>query len=598
MSISELQLNYSSVCEAGIKAANEDAIAVNLPDDSHLLTYKGACFTLADGVSTAEAGRQASERAVSRFCHEYSQTPDSWSVAHSATQLLATINNELYELSHQFVHNQKGYLTTFTALIIKSQTAHFFHIGDSRLYHWRDGVLLQLSLDHTTVLSEQRQFLGRALGMDARVELHQGSLSVRPGDKFLLCSDGISDFVSADELQRQLSAATDLGVTAQQLKQQALAQGSDDNISLILLEIMGLPEQSLDDLNQHLTRLPFPPALSPGMKLDGYRVLSELFASSRSHLYLVEDESTVTESTAVDGSAIDGSAIKGTARQLVLKCPSLNYDDDALYIDRFIREEWIGLRIESDYVVRVVRQCRPRTFLYYLLEYLPGQTLEQWFERQPKPLKPALAIKLVKQIAEGLKAFHRMGAIHQDLKPGNIIYQHDGSLKIVDFGSVYVAGLAEIASPLQHEAALGTAAYSDPHYLLGHNSGVQGDIYALATIAYELFSGGHLPYGEAVEECRTAADYDKLRYRSSHQFNPVIPTWFDRALQKGVSLDLSQRYQSINQLLTDLQQPNPEFLHEEVKQQHKTNPLLFWQLLSGFWFITLLLVVWLFLLRR
>ncbi|MBU1308038.1 MAG: protein phosphatase 2C domain-containing protein [Gammaproteobacteria bacterium] len=578
MSASELQLNYSSICEAGIKPANEDAVAQHIPSDPHLLTYKGACFALADGVSTAEAGQQASSRAVSRFCREYSQTPDSWSVAYSAQQLLATINNELYELSHQFVHEQKGYLTTFTALVLKSQTAHFFHIGDSRLYHWRDGVLVQLSQDHTTVLSEQRQFLSRALGMDAHVELQQGSISIKTGDRFLLCSDGISDFISVDELQRQLSAATDLDATAAQLTKQALAQGSDDNLSLILLEITALPEQSLDDLNQHLTALPFPPALSPGMKLDGYKVLQELFASSRSHLYLVEDEAS--------------------GASLVLKCPSLNYDDDALYIDRFIREEWIGLRIESDYVVKVVRQSRPRTFLYYLMEYLPGQSLEQWFERQPKPLKPALAIKLVKQIAEGLKAFHRMGAIHQDLKPGNIIYLDDGSLKIVDFGSVFVAGLAEIYSPLQHDAALGTAAYSDPHYLLGHNSGVQGDIYALATIAYELFSGGHLPYGNAVEECRTAADYDKLRYLSASQFNPVIPTWFDRALQKGVSLDLSQRYQSINQLLTDLQQPNPAFLHEEVKQQHKTNPLLFWQLLSGFWFITLLLVVWLFLLRR
>ena len=578
MSASELKLRYSSLCEAGIKPANEDAVAQHIPADPHLLTYKGACFALADGVSTAEAGQQASQRAVSRFCREYSQTPDSWSVAYSAEQLLATINNELYELSHQFAHDQKGYLTTFTALVLKSQTAHFFHIGDSRLYHWRDGVLVQLSQDHTTVLSEQRQFLGRALGMDARVELQQGSLTVKSGDRFLLCSDGLSDFVSPDALQQAVSAADDLEQSALQLKQQALAQGSDDNISLILLQITALPEQSLDDLNQHLTRLPFPPALSPGMKLDGYKVLQELFASSRSHLYLVEDEAS--------------------GAKLVLKCPSLNYDDDALYIDRFIREEWIGLRIESDYVVKVVRQSRPRSFLYYLMEYLPGQSLEQWFERQPKPLKPALAIKLVKQIAKGLTAFHHMGAIHQDLKPGNIIYLQDGRLKIVDFGSVYVAGLAEIYSPLQHEAALGTAAYSDPHYLLGHNSGVQGDIYALATIAYELFSGGHLPYGAAVEECRTAADYDKLRYRSASQFNPVIPTWFDRALQKGVSLDLSQRYQSINQLLTDLQQPNPAFLHEEVKQQHKTNPLLFWQLLSGFWFITLLLVVWLFLLKR
>ena len=574
----KLALSYSSLSDAGGKAINEDAVAANVPDDAHLLTYKGACFALADGVSTAEAGHQASQRAVTRFCHEYTQTPDTWSVAYSAGQVLATINNELYELSHQFVHDQKGYLTTFTALVLKSQTAHVVHIGDSRLYHWRDGVLRQLTQDHTTVLSEQRQFLGRALGMDARVELQLSSLGVRVGDRFILCSDGISDFVTDVEIQHELSLSATLDDITERLKQHALNNGCDDNISVILIEVTQLPEQSLDDLNQHLTRLPFPPALSPGMKLDGYRVVAELFASSRSHLYLVEDEES--------------------GEQRVLKCPSLNFDDDALYIDRFIREEWIGLRIDSPYVVKVFRQQRPRTFLYYLMEYLPGKSLETWFASQPKPIKPALAIKLVKHIAEGVKAFHRMGAIHQDLKPGNIMILTDGSLKIVDFGSVFVAGLAEIYSPLQHEAALGTAAYSDPHYLLGHNSGVQGDIYALATIAYELFSGGHLPYGDAVEECRTAADYDKLRYLSASRFNPVIPTWFDRALQKGVSLDLSQRYQSIGQLLTDLQQPNPAFLHEEVKQEHKTNPLLFWQLLSGFWFITLLLVVWLFLLRR
>ena len=578
MSAAQLQLQYGGVTDAGIKLANEDAIAMEVPGDAHLLTFKGACFALADGVSTAEAGQQASVTAVQRFCKEYYQTPDSWSVSYSAQQLLATINNELYALSHQFTYEQKGYLTTFTSLVLKSQTAYFFHVGDSRLYHWRAGVLSQLSVDHTTTLSGQRQFLARALGMDAKIELQTGSVKIEPGDRFLLCSDGISDFIRPDTLQAVVTKASDLAATAQQLKTQALANGADDNISLILVEVSAVATQSLEDLSEHLNRLPFPPALSVGMKLDGYKVVKELFASSRSHLYLVEDEENQI--------------------QFVLKCPSLNYEDDTAYIDRFVREEWIGLRISSEYVVSVIRQTRPRSFLYYLMEYLPGQSLESWFEQQPKPLKPAVAIQLVKQIARGLTAFHRMGAIHQDLKPGNIMYLSDGRLKIVDFGSVFIAGLAEIYSPLQHEAALGTAAYSDPHYLLGHNSGVQGDIYALATIAYELFSGGHLPYGNAVEECRTASDYDKLRYHNASQFNAVIPTWFDRALQKGVSLDLSQRYQSISQLLTDLQQPNPAFLHEEVKQEHKTNPLLFWQLLSGFWFITLLLVVWLFLLKR
>lgn len=578
MAESELSLKYATCTLAGIKPGNEDAVAAMLPDSAYLLQYKGACFALADGVSTAEAGAQASKLATERFCQEYPQTPDSWSMAYSAEQLLATINNQLYQFSHKFAHEQKGYLCTFSSLILKSRTAYFFHVGDSRIYLLRDKQLIQMTQDHTTVLSEQRQFLGRALGMDARVEAQQGTLALNRQDRFLISSDGIHDFLDEQELTRLLLSEVDPERCSQLLIEQALANGSDDNLSAIVIDVVQLPEQSLDDLSSELTRLPFPPALSSGMKLDGYRVLQTLYESSRSHLYLVEDEQSL--------------------QQFVLKCPSQNFVDDVLYIDRFIREEWIGLRIQSPYVVKVVQQNRPKTFLYYLMENLEGQSLDKWFAAQPQPLKPSVAIKLVKQIAEGLKAFHRMGAIHQDLKPGNIMRLPDGSIKIVDFGSVYVAGLAEIYSPLLHDGALGTATYSDPQYLLGHNSGVQGDIYALATIAYELFSGGYLPYGSAVEECRVAADYDRLRYRSASEFNSVIPTWFDRALEKGVSLNLSYRYQTINQLLTDLQQPNPAFLHEEVKQQNKSNPLLFWQLLSGFWFITLLLVIWLFLLRR
>ncbi|WNO61624.1 bifunctional protein-serine/threonine kinase/phosphatase [Rheinheimera sp. MMS21-TC3] len=581
MSEQQLQLAYCQLSKAGIKPTNEDAVASYIPQDAHLVTYKGACFALADGVSTAEAGQQASLLAVQRFTKDYPQTPDSWSVSYSAEQLLKTINAQLYQLSHGFSHSHgqenKGYLTTFTALVLKSQTAHFFHVGDSRLYHLRDGVLQQLTQDHTTILSDKRQFLGRALGMDAKVSADYANISILAGDRFLLTSDGIHDFITEPKLIELMQQA-DLKQAVTALHDTAMASASNDNLSAVLVEVLSIPKQSLDDLNQQLTRLPFPPALEPGMKIDGYLVLKELFASSRSHLYLVKDESTATE--------------------LVLKCPSINFDDDHFYIDRFIREEWIGLRIQSEHVVKVIRQDRPRTFLYYLMEYLPGQSLDKWFAEQPQPLKPSLAISLVKQIAQGLQAFHQVGAIHQDLKPGNVLRLPDGKLKVVDFGSVYVASLAEIYSPMQQDIALGTASYSDPQYLLGHNSGIQGDIYALATISYELFTGGQLPYGDAVEECRTAADYDKLRYRSASQFNAVIPTWFDRALEKGVSLSLNQRYQTLNQLLTDLQQPNPEFLHQEVKQEHKTNPLLFWQLLSGFWFITLLLVVWLFILRR
>jgi len=164
---------------------------------------------------------------------------------------------------------------------------------------------------------------------------------------------------------------------------------------------------------------------------------------------------------------------------------------------------------------------------------------------------------------------------------------------IVDFGSVYVAGLAELQRPLEHLGALGTASYSDPLYLMGRNPGIKGDVYALATITYEIFTG-NLPYGSEVEECRTAFDYDRLRYREASRFNPVIPLWFDGAMKKGVAFDLEERYGSIASLIKDLSQPNPGFLKIDPVEEKQASSLMFWKLLSGFWFFTFFLLMYLF----
>jgi protein phosphatase len=103
-----------------------------------------------------------------------------------------------------------------------------------------------------------------------------------------------------------------------------------------------------------------------------------------------------------------------------------------------------------------------------------------------------------------------------------------------------------------------------------------------------------LPYGEAIEECQTAFDYDKLRYHSASSVNPVIPVWFDKALEKGLAFDLEQRYKTIDGLMKDLLQPNPNFLKDDPVVEKNTNTLMFWKLLSRFWFLTFFLVIYLF----
>lgn len=570
----QLLLETAGDCIAGGKLPNEDAICLPPALTEHAQLYKGIAVALADGVSSAEAGASASQFACATFVADYYKTPDSWSTEHSATTVLSAINRTLYQRSHQYQQDDRGHLCTFTALVVKSTTARWFHIGDSRLYLLRDGKLRQVTTDHTTKLTENRQFLGRALGMDEQVQWQHGAIPLQVGDLFLLCSDGLSDFVTEADIVAVLLQTQSLQQQVSALLQ--AAQHSDDNISLVLVKVAQLPAESLDDYNERLTRLPLLPALDAGMKVDGYQVIRPLFASARSHLYLVRDLADNSE--------------------CVLKTPSQNFADDAAYIERFIREEWVGLKINHPGVVRVIQQQRPRTFLYYLMEYVAGDSLDCYLATQAQPLRPSIAIELLRQIAAGLSAFHQLGIIHQDLKPANIMRLADGQLKIVDFGSAFVPGLAELYSPLTQELALGTASYSDPHYLHGHNSAEQGDVYALATIAYELFTG-YLPYGDKVEDCTSLQDYLKLRYKSASSYNSRIPLWFDRALQKGVSLDLSERYLHISQLMQDLQQPNPLFLHQQVTSAQKNNKLLFWQLLSGFWFITFILMIWLFSLR-
>jgi len=575
-------LDIACFSEAGIKPLNEDAVGYKKPAEPYVLENKGVSVALADGVSTAEAGREASHTAVERFLEEYYQTPDTWSVSGSGEKILSTINLRLFRQSHEFTTTTKGYLCTFSAVVIKSRTLHFFHVGDSRIYLWREGVLKQLTTDHVAIIADNRACLSRAIGMDSRLNLDYGHSDIRLGDRLLLTSDGIHDFVDSAQLEALLAGHSSASEIVKHIQAAAIAANTNDNFSAAAIIVNKLPETNLEDYSARLTRLPFPPDLQVGMKLDGYRVIRELFASSRSQLYLVRDE----------------LAEEDEDQYYVMKTPSRNIEEDLSAIDRFIQEEWIGRRIHSSYIVKVIQQQRPRTALYYLMEYVDGIGLDKWIAGHLPP-SPKQSIAIIRQIAKGLKAFHNNEAIHQDLKPANIMLTNQSILSgkpnalIVDFGSVYVAGLAELQRPLIHEGALGTASYSDPLYLLGRNPGIQGDVYALATITYEIFTG-HLPYGEEIDECHSAIDYDRLRYKSASQYNPQIPLWFDAALEKGVAFDLEERYLNIDDFLTDVTQPNPLFLQADPVVEKNASSLTLWKLLSGFWFLTFLLVLYLF----
>jgi len=567
----EIKLTTGQYSETGRKQRNEDCLSFFMPV-GNLLTTKGAVSLIADGVSTAEAGAEASELCVREFINDYFDTPDIWTVKKSAQRVLTAINRTLYGKSHEYLSTERGYICTLSVLVIKSHTAHLFHIGDSRIYRLRDNELELLTVDHITPLSESNSCLSRAMGMDTRLEIDYRSVPVEEGDLFLLSTDGVHDYLEPERKVEIINQADNLHQACIELTEQAHAAGSPDNLSCQLVRIESLPDESLNELTDKLTELPFPPELSTGMKIDGYHVDRELYASTRSQLYLVTD----TES----------------GQQLVMKTPSHNFDDDPAYIERFIMEEWVGSRIKSPYVVEIYNSNRPKNFLYYLMEKVDGVTLEEWIEENMTP-SPAEAINVVRQIAHGLEAFHQKETLHQDLKPSNIMITDDLKVKVVDFGSVFVAGVNEIFVPLQRDRILGTVNYSDPVFRMGANTGIQGDIFSLAAITYEMFTK-HLPYGTALEKCEKPSQLKRLSYVPADRYNDILPLWFDRALEKGLSIDQEKRYTSLQAFMQDLTHPNPEFLAPREENISTKSTMIFWQILFLIWFVSTIALVILF----
>ena len=228
--------------------------------------------------------------------------------------------------------------------------------------------------------------------------------------------------------------------------------------------------------------------------------------------------------------------------------------------------------------MRVIEPPHRRRHLYHVLEYLDGQTLRQWMEAHPQPTL-AEARALLGQIARGLRAFHRLDMLHLDLKPENIHIDREGRVRIIDFGSVKIGGIAESASPVERTDLVGTKNYTAPELLLGESATTRCDLFSFGVIAYELLTG-HLPYGERLGRETDAKALAKLHYIPARLTRNELPRWIDGALEKAVRLDPRQRYTVETEFMHDLLHANPEFTGGPVQPLIERNPLALWRVLA------------------
>ena len=540
---------------AGTKPVNEDAFALHVPQGIALRS-KGVTAVIADGVSGAEAARDASRSCVRGFVSDYYATPDSWSVKRSAHRVLSALNRWLHGQGFRAYGTANGLVSTFSAVIVKSATAHLVHVGDTRIQLIRNGQIEPLTNDHKTVLGGSQTMLSRALGAELAVDIDYAEVTIEQGDLFILTSDGVHDYLPANHLLELFGeAATSLDAACEAVVNAALGLGSRDNLTCVALRVESIIGQDEAAFYRDLTQLPFPPPLNPGMVLDGYRVLRELHASKRTQLYLALDELT--------------------GERVVMKTPSVNYEDDALYIDQFLHEEWIGRRLDNPHVMRVFQPRERRQCLYYVAEYIQGQTLRQWMSDHPRPSLTEVR-HIVTQLIRALRAFQRLEMIHQDLKPENVMIDAEGTVKLIDFGSTKVAGLAEVSVPIDRDAVLGTLGYTAPEYLTAGQATFAADLYSLGTLVYEMLTG-KLPYGEPL----TQRKLYRLEYRPAAQYNEQVPGWVDGALARAVHRDPLQRQASLSEFEMDLSQPNPRFERTSFVPLMERDPLTFWRTVAA-----------------
>lgn len=557
----QLIVSVGQYSDKGRKPVNQDFHGALIPEEP-ALSMKGVSIALADGISSSNVSQEASEAAVTGFLSDYYCTPDAWSVKTSVQKVLAATNSWLYSQTRRgpYRYNMdKGYVCTFCALVIKSATAYLFHVGDSRIYRVQGKRLEQLTEDHRLHISSEQSYLNRALGFTHHLELDFQSQTVEAGDQFVLATDGVFEFIDDQALVELVHLhKDDLDKAAQAIVRHAFDKGSDDNLSVQIVRVDQLPSQAVSEIYLQVNELVFPPELKPRMDFDGYRIVRQLHASSRSRVFLAVDQDS--------------------KEQVILKTPAVDLRTDELYLERFLMEEWIARRISSAHVLKPCDVTRKRNYIYLATEFIEGQTLKQWMIDHPNPdLETVRGI--IEQLSRGLRAFHKLEMLHQDLKPDNVMIDSTGTVKIIDFGSTRVEGLRELEARVQRDDILGTHQYTAPEYFLGENGTPLSDQFSLGVLAYQLLSG-RLPYGAEVAKARTRKAQNSLVYQSVLAEDREIPVWVDETLRRAVHPNPLKRYEDLSEFVYDLRHPSKAFLSRTRPPLIERDPLKFWKSVS------------------
>jgi TolB-like protein len=279
--------------------------------------------------------------------------------------------------------------------------------------------------------------------------------------------------------------------------------------------------------------------LLPGTTLGRYEIHSKLGAGGMGEVYLAQD-------TRLD-------------RKVALKILPDGVAADPDRLKRFEQEAKAASALNHPNIITIYEIDRASATTFIATEFIEGATLRD--RMAARPMSPGDVLNVAVQIASALAAAHAHGIVHRDIKPDNIIVRNDGIVKILDFGLSKLTGDGPGAwtkAPTQAHpmtasgVVMGTAAYMSPEQARGQQVDARSDVFSLGVLLYELLTG-HLPFdGSSVYEVVAAILSDQEPPPLS-RYSSGTPAELDRIVAKTLRKNREERYQTIKDLLLDLQ---------------------------------------------
>lgn len=251
------------------------------------------------------------------------------------------------------------------------------------------------------------------------------------------------------------------------------------------------------------------------------------------------------------------------------KIMRIDHTGDNELVERFKREAFILYSLNDTHIVRVIDYGNEGNLYYIIMHHIDGQNLKYYMQHYG-PMEPLRALDYVYQVCEGLNAAYKIGVVHRDLKPQNILVNNKGVVKIADFG---LSRGQDMFTITHSDKFMGTAYYVAPEQIISsHEVDTRADLYSLTAVLFEMLTGNP-PYtgGGALDIIMM---HTRNPIPSVCQANPDLPPEMDTFITKALAKSPDARYQSPGEYLQAVAQLQQRLRGEAAPTQQEAQLVL------------------------